>query len=104
MGAARNRYGNNRCTSFSSVTELTCLAAAAERTTAWSFTPIPTEFISESNSETETLRSLGKLRQLLASFEATGDSTSVRERRRSQSAQVRPRILTRSLEPLSSGS
>jgi hypothetical protein len=78
--------------------------AVADGTTACSFTPIPAGFISESNSEIETLRSLEKLWQLLASSEATGDSTSVRERRRSQSAEIRPRIPARSLPPSPSGS
>src|SRR5260370_31769062 len=35
--------------------------SAAARTTAWSFTPIPVEFIGESNSEIAMLRSLGRL-------------------------------------------
>src|SRR4029077_3494306 len=37
--------------------------AAAGRTTAWSFTPIPVEFIGESSSEIAMLRSLGRLSQ-----------------------------------------
>jgi hypothetical protein len=42
--------------SFSNVTEPTSAGAATGRTTVWSFTLIPVEFIDESNSEIVMLR------------------------------------------------
>ena len=69
MTVDRSRYGSNRCTSFSNVTEPTSVRAAAERITAWSFTRIQAEFISESNSEIAMLRSLGRLLQLFEGSE-----------------------------------